>query len=74
MEWLTTNLPSQPIKVKINTKEAGIELKWEDVTPENTAYYVIYRVEGEEVPSINDAKIFWHSLGNLMVFNRLTWI
>jgi uncharacterized lipoprotein YddW (UPF0748 family) len=56
MEWLTTNLPSQPIKVKINTKEAGIELKWEDVTPENTAYYVIYRVEGEEVPSINDAK------------------
>lgn len=56
MDWLDGSLPTVPVDLTVKPMAQGVELLWQDETPKNTSYYVIYRAEGEERPDINDAR------------------
>jgi len=55
MPWIDADAPSSPKLLQASgTQEQGVTLEWEDSFPEDQAYYVIYRMEGEEPLDLED--------------------
>jgi uncharacterized lipoprotein YddW (UPF0748 family) len=59
MDWIKAEAPVAPEFLEISGSQgAGVKLEWKDVSPGNSAYYVIYRFkEDEELDIENSAHI-----------------
>lgn len=54
MPWLDPTAPPAPQIIKASGSQGeGIHLEWEDSRPDDQAYYVIYRWEGDETVDID---------------------
>lgn len=53
MSWLDSVAPDALQEVSAQSVSTGVNLNWSD-TKADTAYYVIYRAQGEDAPDIND--------------------
>ncbi|MFS0722501.1 family 10 glycosylhydrolase [Paenibacillus sp. 1P07SE] len=53
MPWLGGGAPAAPVQLSGSYRNSSMELRWTDAD-EQTAYYVIYRAEGETAPSVAD--------------------
>lgn len=59
LNWLSSKLPEAPESLSAYSVHAGVELRWAD-DAEDTAYYVIYRAEGEQAPDLEEPRNILH--------------
>ncbi len=55
MDWLDAVAPLSPSALKVSSEDAGIRLTWEN-TDSTARYFVIYRFDGKEMGSTNEAE------------------
>lgn len=55
MDWIGAEIPAAPeFETITGNQGSGVTLKWKDVVPGNSAYYVIYRFKKDEALTVED--------------------